>query len=51
MAEPGSEPVLGWQFWDKRRGVPIASGLASEPPGKSAPAVFVRKDSGFTIVY
>lgn len=44
-------PVVAWQVWDKSRNFPIEHGVAPDAPGKSSPAVFVRADGGFTIVY
>ncbi len=49
--EPDAAPVLAWQVWDKKRNMPLENGLAPEPPGSSPPAVVVRADRGFTIVY
>ena len=47
----GAVPVVAWQVWDKSRSLPLDHGVAPDSSGKNAPAVFVRADGGFTIIY
>lgn len=51
LTDKGAPATIGWQVSFRDGRVPIGRGQAPEAAGKSRPAVFARKERGFTILY